>query len=195
MTKALNVLGVALVTVLASSLVAAPASAKSQAETNATPVAIPSGGPPGPATTFGSAVSEVKVKKLGTVNKVTAAVQIAHPRTFDLDLYLLHRGTFVLLASGIANGTSTANMGSGTACTGGMTLFDNKAPLFLKQGTNPFDGSFIPSDSLSAFRGELLKGKWRLVVLNQSGPQSSVGTINCFELDVKYEPKPKQRDR
>src|SRR5262249_7364237 len=86
-------------------------------------------------------------------------------------------------------GANDNNYGSGTGCTGGMTVFDGAAPLQIFQGVNPYDGSWRTDSTivpLAYFHGGQTKGTDRLPVNDTAG--GDTGTITCFQLTVKYKP-------
>jgi len=141
----------------------------------------------------GAVFDDIGVGKKGIIKDVKAGVQIAHPDTGDLDAWLFKDEQYIPLAFGASGGPSTANMGSGTGCVGGITIFDSAAPLGIFYGNNPFDGSFRPALNaapLGVYNGEQFKGTWRLLVLDfDPPPPADIGTINCFQITVKYKPQ------
>jgi hypothetical protein len=179
------------VVALAAAAFAAPAGAKTKTKTFANPTAVPiPDATPGVNFQPGAAFSDLAVTKKGTIKDVDVGVQVTHPDTGDLDLYLFKGETYIPLAFGESGGSSTANFGGGTACTGGITVFDSAAPLGIFYGNNPFAGSFKPALNalpLGVFNGEQLKGTWRLLVLDYDAPPpADVGTINCVQLTARY---------
>lgn len=178
---------------LAALVLAAPAGAKTKTKTlsNATPVSIPDA-TPGINGLPGAVFDDIGVGKKGIIKDVKVGVQIAHPDTSDLQLWLFKDEQYIPL-SFFVGGPTTANMGSGTGCTGGITVFDGAAPLSIFQGDNPFDGSFRPTQNslpLGVYSGEQFKGAWRLLALDFAPPPpASIGTINCFQITVKYKPQ------
>src|SRR5262249_19519577 len=119
-------------------------------------------------------------------------VQITDTDTGNLELWLLKDEQPVPLAQNTSTGgpAGTANFGGGTGCTGGMTIFDSFAPLRIFEGVNPYAGSFRPTQNnlqLTPYNGAEYKGTWRLLVLDDGPPPPlTTGTINCFQLTVKY---------
>jgi hypothetical protein len=185
----------------AAAIAAAPATAKTKTKTfqNPTPVPIPQAidNPSPTPDTYGEAVSDVPVTKKGTVKDVNVGVQITHPDTRDLLVYLFKGERYIELAalnSGFS-GSSEANYGGGIACAGGITVFDDLAPTFIYGADNPFAGSYRPAvgrafggaGSLAEFNGEKLNGTWRLLVLsNDPPPPIATGTIQCVQIIAKY---------
>lgn len=181
--------GIALIALLASALLAAPAGAKTKTKTlsNATPVAIPDAGPP-PDEIPGSVFDDIGFGKKGTVKDVKVGVQVTHPDTADLELWLLKDNLVIPLALNESGpGADDDNYGSGTGCVGGMTVFDGAAPLQVFDTTNPFDGSFRPQTNslpLGVYNGQQVKGTWRLLAIDEDN--TDTGTITCFQLTAKY---------
>lgn len=183
---------------IAGLAVAPGASAKTKTMTktrvvqNATPAAIPPEFQDMANSIFqdGIGSSSATLNAKGTVSRVTVGVQIAHPQTFDLSLRLFHGSNYVTLENGTANGSNT-NLGSGTGCAGGMTVFDSSASKFMFDAANPFDGTFLPAFSLDAFNGDQAKGAWTLSVQNQG---TETGTINCVQTTVTFN-KPAKKSK
>jgi len=182
--------GVAVIALLASAVLAAPAGAKTKTKTfssGPTAIPIPDQSPP-PESLPGFAVSDIGVTKKGTIKDLNAAVQITHTDTADLDLWLFKGDKSIPLAQNVSGpGANDDNFGSGTGCVGGMTVFDSAAPLRIAQGVNPFDGPFRLNQNdlpMSVYNGDQLKGTWRLVVVDQD--DVDIGTITCFQVTAKY---------
>jgi len=180
---------IAALALLASLVLASPAGAKTKTKTlsNATPVAIPDAGPP-PDEIPGAVFDDIGFGKKGTVKDIKVGVQITHPDTADLELWLLKDNLPIPLSFNQSGpGADDDNFGSGTGCTGGMTVFDGAAPLQLFDSTNPFDGSFRPANNslpLGVYNGQQVKGTWRLLVIDEDNIDT--GTITCFQLTAKY---------
>jgi len=183
--------GVAAIALLATAMLAAPAGAKTKTKTktlsNATPVAIPDAGPP-PDEIPGAVFDDIGIGKKGIVKDINVGVQITHPDTSELELWLLKGDEPIPLSlNNSGPGADDDNFGSGTGCVGGMTVFDGAAPLRLFNANNPFDGSFRPDADdlpLGVYNGGQLKGTWRLLVIDESNLQT--GTITCFQLTARY---------
>src|SRR5262249_26185771 len=179
----------ALTALLVTALLASSAAAKTKTKVlnNATPVAIPDR-TPGPNGVDGSVFDDIGFGKKGLVKDVKIGVQVTHPDTSDLELWLVKDNVAIPLAQSQSGpGADNDNCGSGTACTGGMTLFDGAAALQLFDSTNPFDGSFRPQNNiapLGVYNGQQVKGTWRLLAIDEN--TGNTGTITCFQLNVKY---------
>jgi len=186
-----SALALVAVAALATAALAAPAGAKTKTKTFSNPTAIPvPDATPGPNFQPGAAFSDLPVNKKGTIKDIDVGVQVTHPNTGDLDLYLFKGDKYIPLAFGVEGGASSANLGGGTACTGGITVFDSAAPLGIFYGNNPFAGSFKPALNalpLGVYNDDQLKGVWRLLVLDYVAPPPvETGTINCFQLTARF---------
>jgi subtilisin-like proprotein convertase family protein len=169
-----------LLTVVATALLAAPASAKKKTRTY-------SSGPIGAPildNTFN--LYTLRAKGKGKIRDVNVAVRITHPFDRDLDIYLVSpRARFVLLSSD--NGGSNNDYGSGAAdCTGTFTVFDDLGTTPINAGrpsaAAPFGGTFRPEQPLATFNGAKAKGTWQLLVSDDEA--RDVGTVNCWELTI-----------
>lgn len=181
--------GIAAIALLAATILAAPAGAKTKTKTlsNATPVPIPDAGPP-PNEIPGAVFDDIGIGKKGIVKDINVGVQITHTDTADLELWLLKGDLPIPLSlNNSGPGADDDNYGSGTGCVGGMTVFDGAAPLQTFAVTNPFDGSFRPEQDtlpLGVYNGQQVKGTWRLLVIDEDNLDT--GTITCFQLTAKY---------
>jgi len=192
MKRKLSVLGgVAAIALLALAMLAAPAGAKTKTKTFSNPAAIPiPDETPPPDSVSGAAFSDLPVNKKGTIKDINVGVQVTHPDTGDLELYLFKGTKYIPLALGAQGGSTDDNIGGGTACTGGITTFDGAATLDIDDGLNPFAGAFRPQADtlpLGVYNGDQLKGTWRLLVIDfVAPPPVQTGTINCFQLTARY---------
>src|ERR1043166_6257562 len=118
------------------------------------------------------------------IGKVTVSLHITHPLDNDLTLQLIGPdGTTVNLARG--RGLFGANYGSACSPFSSRTTFDDNAPNSLTVSAAPFEGSFRPEESLTAFAGKVgaeINGTWRLHVIDQAA--SNTGTIECWTLSL-----------
>jgi len=107
---------------------------------------------------------------------VKVLVNITHPSTDQIDLYLIGPdGTSVEL--------STDNGGSGDNYTD--TLFDDDADEPITAGSPPFTGAFRPEQPLAAFIGRPAQGDWILRVIDDLGGQ--VGTLDSWQLRLRLD--------
>jgi len=66
------------------------------------------------------------------------------------------------------------------------TIFDDEAPLSIKEGEAPFTGRFRPLDVLSDFDGTDAYGLWHLRICDMW--EWNIGTFNHLELIFTPEP-------
>jgi subtilisin-like proprotein convertase family protein len=129
-------------------------------------------------------------KKRAKVKDVNAAVRITHTYDEDVTLTLFApNGSSVDLSSN--NGGSGDDYGSGSeSCSGTKTVFNDEAETAIEDGTPPYAGQFKPEDPLSELDGAKLKGTWRLVATDTFDFLDD-GTLQCFDLEIKYKYKKK----
>ena len=107
---------------------------------------------------------------------VDVVVNITHPSTDQIDLYLIGPdGTSVEL--------STDNGGSGDNFVD--TVFDDDASQSITAASPPFTGSFRPEQPLSALNGRPVQGYWTLHVADDTGGQ--MGMLNGWQLRVRID--------
>jgi subtilisin-like proprotein convertase family protein len=146
---------------------------------------------------FGTGVSSnITIKKRGTVKDIDVAVRVTHPDTTDLtlDLFRGPHGSALLVEAYPKDGAAQSpDFGAGApACQGALfTVFDDAAPVSITQGVNPFSGSFRPEQLLRDFKGAPLRGKWSLGLLD--GTTTDAGTLNCWQLRIRYKPAPRKK--
>jgi hypothetical protein len=131
----------------------------------------------------GSAVTEaaIEVPDHFVIEDLDVRINITHTNVFDLQLFLQSpTGTEICLNmfdfkefSVYPNYTDT--------------IFDDEAPLSIKDGEAPFTGRFRPLDELSNFDGQDTCGSWRLQIYDMW--PTDTGTLNSFELMVSL-PEP-----
>jgi subtilisin-like proprotein convertase family protein len=135
----------------------------------------------------GYMASPIDVKKKGKLKDVNVAVRLAHP--YDADVHLLLRsplGRYVELARD--NGADGDDYGAGaTDCSGTSTVFDDQASASINAATPPFAGPLQPEVPLSTLNGKGTRGRWELVLDDDSSPDS--GTLHCWQLQLTYKTK------
>lgn len=119
------------------------------------------------------------INQQSTVLEVEVTVNITHPYTNDLDLFL-----------GYDNGEetvcvelSTGNGGSGNNYTN--TVFDDEAGTSIIDGSAPFTGAFAPEGALAQLSGMPMAATWTLYV-SDSYSGADVGTLNSWSLSISY---------
>lgn len=145
-------------------------------------VALPSPDTDIPIPDNGSIVSVLNFTGGGTVVDVDVALDVAHTRAQDLDIYLVSPGgaTIVLTSD---NGLDFDDVFAGTT-------FDDQAPgtpsaanvrNFVFTDLVP-TGPLQPEEALGAAIGEAAAGPWALVVVDDAG--GNTGTLRSWSLTV-----------
>lgn len=114
---------------------------------------------------YGLTMSTITVPPGATVGNLQVRVNINYPDDGNLYLYLISpTGKWIAL---------DYNRG-GTGANFTNTLFSQQAWTALGDGHAPFDGVYLPEQSLSQFNGSNSAGVWRLGVRNSGGHSGSV---------------------
>ncbi|MCL5098944.1 MAG: proprotein convertase P-domain-containing protein, partial [Candidatus Omnitrophica bacterium] len=102
-------------------------------------------------------------------------LNITHTRDSDLQVFLIGPdGTRIQLF---------ANIG-GTGQNFQNTILDDEAATSIANGTAPFDGTYKPMQSLSAFDGKLTKGTWTIEV--RDTVKKMTGTLDSWSLIIEH---------
>ena len=136
------------------------------------PKAIPDGG---------AIFSELDTLLFGSIADLKVKLDITHTRVADLDVYLHYDSQIFILGQPSTSWTIelfTDVGGSGDNFRN--TILDFDAPLSIKDGRAPFNGSYRPESPL-AF--PLNHGTWRLEVRDDTGGYA--GTLNSWSLIVQ----------
>lgn len=133
-------------------------------ESSNVPVAIPEVG------TITSDIRIIRPLSIGSEggNIIDLDVNVELTHTFDGDL------TLTLIGPNDIHVTLAANNGAG-GDNFQVTTFDDEAELGINEGSAPFNGSFRPVDSLSAFDGLSVDGPWTLQI--NDGALGDQGTL------------------
>ena len=109
----------------------------------------------------------------GNINDVNVKLDISHSYARDLEIRLKSPdGATVLLVSRIG--------GSGDDFD--ETTFDDNASVGIGSGNPPFNGVFIPVESLGQFNGTNANGVWSLEVSDRAIRDG--GSLNAWELEI-----------
>ena len=119
----------------------------------------------------------------GYITEVRVGVRIDHPRLADLTLTLRAPGDRDIL---LTDAVSGANMGTGSACAGPLTVFRAAATTAIGAGTAPYIGEFRPQGSLNSLQGIPAAGNWQLLV--SDGATGMTGFVRCFSLTLTTTP-------
>ena len=96
------------------------------------------------------------------VSKVTLTINITHTYTPDLWIYLISPSSTSVLVSWMNGDLDFDGVGKNYS----YTTFDDDAVVYIWQANNPFSGTYIPDNLLSAFNGEDPNGVWTLTVID-----------------------------
>lgn len=119
----------------------------------------------------GTSVVRMRVNEDVTIDDLDVQVTINHTWTSDLAIYVFGPGGRSMLFN--RRGGSGDNV---------LATFDDEADTAIADGSAPFDGSFRPESSLSAFDGSSTLGRWYVVILDLA-PQDT-GNITNVKLIV-----------
>jgi hypothetical protein len=155
---------------------------------------------PDPAKGFGAEIGpSIKINARGRVQDVDVAVRISHPEAWQLEIGASHIPSggaltgMVLKEHGSLADPKGPGFGARAAgCEGAtFTVFDSGAPASILQGAPPFAGVFAPIGRLSAFNRTQLRGRWYLDLLDIQ--EGAAGTLDCWQLKVRYKPPREKR--
>jgi subtilisin-like proprotein convertase family protein len=109
------------------------------------------------------------------VEDLDVSVDITHPTTEDVEIYLIS-------PEGEQIAISVAHGGLGDNYSG--TIFDDEAELSIGDAQPPYTGRFKPDESLSVFDGKPMTGEWVLMVYDND--EAFEGTLNSWCLTFTY---------
>jgi serine protease len=122
---------------------------------------------------FATTTSVLNVGQNLTIGKITVKMNLNH--TWDSDLKISLRspaGTTVLLT----------NRRGGSGDNYATTIFDSSAATSIASGVAPFNGTFRPESSLTAFNGQSTSGTWTLTIQDLARLDS--GRLNSWSITV-----------
>ncbi|MBD1938468.1 proprotein convertase P-domain-containing protein [Microcoleus sp. FACHB-68] len=110
---------------------------------------------------------------VGSITDVAVTLNIQHPRTSDLDVFLMSpSGKRIELFTDVGgNGTDFLN-----------TVLTDDASASIAFASAPFNSSFRAEGRLSDFDGENPNGSWRLEITDDTGQQ--VGQLRSWSLSI-----------
>ncbi len=111
---------------------------------------------------------------VGSICKVTVALDITHTWSNDLDIFLISpAGTLVELSTdnGLAFDEDYTN-----------TVFDDAAATSITAGTSPFTGTFRPEGSLASVNGQDPNGTWTLRITDDVS--DDIGNLNSAIITI-----------
>ena len=119
---------------------------------------------------------------VASVQYVKVFVDIEHERDLDLILTLIAPdGTRVALSAGNGGRISNLYYGWGQNYTG--TLFEDLAAESVVSGLAPFNGVYIPQQSLASMNGQPADGNWTLNIVDRYTP-SYGGTLKSWAIGI-----------
>ncbi len=125
---------------------------------------------------IGTINSNLTITDAIPIADLNVTVNISHARTAQLRLALIGPdGTRVALATNVGG-----NMGQNANFTN--TIFDDEAAIPIGTGVNPFNGSYQPEQSLSAYDGKLSAGVWTLEITDTVA--GTAGTLNAWSITI-----------
>jgi cysteine-rich repeat protein len=122
----------------------------------------------------GGALGVINVPNLGQVRRVITTINVSHPISGDLDIFLNS-------PSGISRNLSDDNGASGANYTG--TIFDDTAVNTIVGATAPFTGGFRPEETISnaaGFAGQAATGNWALRFVDDLA--TNTGSLTSWSL-------------
>jgi serine protease len=133
----------------------------------------PSGDSGTAVTDYGVSISHITVSDHFAIADVDVYVNISHPKTDELHIYLVSpSGTVVILSAYHGDGANFLS-----------TLFDDEAPIDIEDGESPFVGSYRPDTPLSELDGSSAHGTWTLFVEDWSF--GNEGQLTNWSLIIK----------
>jgi subtilisin-like proprotein convertase family protein len=112
-----------------------------------------------------------------TVHDLDVSVSLTHTNVFDLQLFVESPSGTQVLLNMYDPYTGYAKMEDYQG-----TIFDDEADTPIGDASAPFQGRFIPLESLAAFDGEDAYGQWRLHVYDSWAMDT--GHLDAFGLAV-----------
>lgn len=100
--------------------------------------------------------------------------QLTHTFDGDLTMYLQKGSVGVKIVNRVGGGGDNFT----------NTVLDDGASTPIASGTAPFTGTFIPSNPLAPFNGQLTDGYWRYVVTDTAA--QDIGTINAWCVVISF---------
>ncbi len=147
---------------------------------------------------FGQKTTPPVVKDSGFFNlpindlQTTSSVQFVNTaaivRSVQVQLRIVHSFDGDLIGDLVAPDGTRVNLfnrvgGSGDDFFG--TYFNDSAPVAIKSGTSPFNGSFRPQQPLNAFVGKPTYGEWKLEIIDAAA--QDVGELIFWILSIETE--------
>jgi len=133
--------------------------------------------PVGPGSLMTEAI--IEVPDHFTIDDLDVGISITHTNVFDLQIFLQSPAETKICLN-MYNPFDEFFVGANYT----QTIFDDEAPVSVREGEAPFTGRFRPIDpnKLSEFDGEDSYGSWRLQIYDMYPVDT--GTLDSFELII-----------
>jgi subtilisin-like proprotein convertase family protein len=171
----------------------AVAKTKTATKTVCTPVNV--GVPTDPHTTVSIPFSLGKLPKGATIVHVSPQLRITQQQAYVNALVASPAGRMALLGNGDSQSGNGDDWGTGPACAGTPTTFDDQASTPFFHSSAPFAGTFRPLSPLSELNGGPAAGTWRFFVDDLGGTASRPITVNSVGAIVVYRYKVKKKKK
>jgi len=132
--------------------------------------------PFGPGLSSGPSSFFFNVAQQYHITDIDVCLAITHSYDADLDMYLISPWADTVLLSD-DNGSSGDHYY--------VTTLDDEATTSVTLGVAPFNGSYIPEETLSALDGFNALGTWELYINDDTGGDS--GYVHCVALNITYD--------
>src|SRR4051794_34606092 len=177
---------------------ASPAAAKTKTKTATTAVCTPVGAavPTGRHTQVTVPFSLGRLPKGATILDVNPQVRISQPAPYLNVLIASPAGRMALLGNGDSQDPGDVpDWGTGPACAGTPTTFDDQAPATFFGGDTPFAGSFQPLTPLANLNGGPAAGVWKFLVDDLNNDETDRATVDAVGATVVYRYKVKKKKK
>jgi subtilisin-like proprotein convertase family protein len=136
-----------------------------------------------------------KLPKGATVLDVNPQIRISQQDVYMNVLVASPNGHMALLGNGDSQGSgSGADWGTGSACAGTPTTFDDQAVTTFFGSNPPFAGTFQPLSPLANLNGGPAAGTWQFFV-DDLGGGTNPATVNSVGATVVYQYKVKKKKK
>jgi subtilisin-like proprotein convertase family protein len=137
--------------------------------------------------------------KGATIVDVNPQIRVSQQGVYMNTLIASPSGHLALLGNGDAQGTNAPDpdndWGTGPACAGTPTTFDDTAPATFVGAKPPFAGAFQPLSPLANLNGGPAAGTWRFLLDDLGNDASAPATVNSVGATVVYRYKVKKKKK
>jgi subtilisin-like proprotein convertase family protein len=137
-----------------------------------------------------------KLPKGATILDVNPQIRITQQRAYMNVLVASPAGRMALLGNGDSQAaTTTDDWGTGPACAGTPTTFDDQASTTFFNSSPPNAGTFSPLSPLSNLNGGPAAGTWRFFVDDLNNNPARPATVNSVGATVVYQYRVKKKKK